>query len=121
VLVVDDNVDAADSLAMMLQLASHEVQSVYSAHAALDQVAKFNPDVVLLDIGLPHMDGYEVARRIRTQRKSAFLVAVSGYGQAEDKRRARAAGFDAHFVKPLDISELERLLHNLDRGRQVTL
>jgi CheY-like chemotaxis protein len=115
VLVVDDNADAADSLAMMLQLASHEVQSVYTAHAALEQLGPFNPDLVLLDIGLPQMDGYEVARRIRAQRKSVFLVAVSGYGQAEDKRRAQDAGFDAHFVKPLDIASLERLLDNLGR------
>jgi signal transduction histidine kinase/DNA-binding response OmpR family regulator len=117
VLVVDDNADAADSLAMMLELASHEVQSVYTARAALEQLTAFKPDVVLLDIGLPHMDGYEVARRMRAERKSAFLVAVSGYGQAEDKRRAQDAGFDAHFVKPLDFSSLERLLNNLDQTR----
>jgi PAS domain S-box-containing protein len=117
VLVVDDNVDAADSLAMMLKLASHDVQSVYTAHAALEQVGTFDPDVVLLDIGLPQMDGYEVARRIRAQRQSAFLVAVTGYGQSEDKRRAQDAGFDAHFVKPLDISSLEKLLASLEHVR----
>jgi PAS domain S-box-containing protein len=117
VLVVDDNVDAADSLAMMLKLASHEVQSVYTAQAALEQVGSFDPEVVLLDIGLPQMDGYEVARRIKAQKRSAYLVAVTGYGQADDKQRAQAAGFDAHFVKPLEISSLEKLLANLERKR----
>jgi CheY-like chemotaxis protein len=117
VLVVDDNADAADSMAMMLKLASHEVQSAYTAHAALEQLGSFEPDVVLLDIGLPQMDGYEVARRMRAQRKSTFLVAVTGYGHADDRRRAHAAGFDEHFVKPVDIPSLERLLNNLERVR----
>jgi CheY-like chemotaxis protein len=83
----------------------------------LEQLGSFQPDVVLLDIGLPQMDGYELARRMRAQRQSTFLVAVTGYGQDDDRRRAHEAGFDEHFVKPVDIPSLERLLDNLERVR----
>ena len=112
VLVVDDNADAANTLAMLLNLDGHEVRAVYSARTALDEVRGFEPDVVLLDIGLPEMDGYEVARRIREQ--SAFaglrLVALTGYGQTEDRQRTRAAGFDDHLVKPVDMKALQEAL-----------
>ncbi len=112
VLVVDDNKDAANSLAMILTLEGHEVESVYTAHDALARVLSFKPDVALLDIGLPEMNGYELARRLREQPEveEIRLVALTGYGQAEDKERACAAGFDDHLVKPADLRALQRAL-----------
>jgi PAS domain S-box-containing protein len=110
VLVVDDNHDAADTLTLWLDVHGHTTRTVYGAEAALEVVAGFAPDVVLLDLGLPGMDGFEVARRIRRQHPSIRLVALSGYGQARDRERSAAAGFDAHAVKPVDMDELDRLL-----------
>jgi signal transduction histidine kinase/CheY-like chemotaxis protein len=112
VMVVDDNVDAADSLALLLGLEGHQTQCAYSAAAALERVSTFAPEVVLLDIGLPDMDGYEVARRIRALPGGAAmtLVALTGYGQAEDRERALASGFQAHLVKPVDLEVLGRIL-----------
>jgi two-component system, sensor histidine kinase len=119
VLVVDDNVDAATSLAAFLQLDGHQAEAVYSAKGALDAIGTFGPDVVLLDIGLPEMDGYEVAKRIRAGGSCVRLVALTGYGQAEDIERTHSAGFDAHLVKPVDFVALERTLSGKDavRGR----
>ncbi len=114
VLVVDDNVDAAASLAAFLQLDGHQAEAVYSAKGALEAIATFSPDVVLLDIGLPEMDGYEVAKRIRAGGSSVRLVALTGYGQAEDIQRAHSAGFDAHLVKPVDFVALERTISGKD-------
>lgn len=116
VLVVDDNHDAADTLAMLLEfMGSSEVRVVNSGQAALDQVAVFHPDVVLLDIGMPGMDGHEVARRIRSQPQfaSTRLVALTGWGQDEDRRRTRESGFDHHLTKPVDIASLQSLLNSL--------
>jgi signal transduction histidine kinase len=110
VLVVDDNHDAADSLAMLLQLAGYETRTVYSGDDALELAATFRPETVLLDIGLPGMDGYEVGRRLKEAFDSIRLVAISGYGRDEDKQRTQAAGFDAHLVKPVDVSALEKVL-----------
>jgi signal transduction histidine kinase/ActR/RegA family two-component response regulator len=111
-LIVDDNVDAANSLAEILRLDGHWVDVVFSAQAALEQAATLSPDFVLLDIGLPDLDGYEVARRLRQLDglEDVGLIALTGYGQAEDLERTRAAGFDGHFVKPIDFEELERAL-----------
>ena len=112
VLIVDDNEDAANSLAMILSLDGHEVQSAYSGPQALEQVDSFDPDVVLLDIGLPVMDGYEVARRIR-ERPNANeirLIALTGYSRDSDKERAREAGFDDHVVKPVEIARLRSVI-----------
>jgi CheY-like chemotaxis protein len=114
VLVVDDNIDAATSLAAFLQLDGHQAEAVYSATGALDAIVTFGPDVVLLDIGLPEMDGYEVAKRIRAGGSGVRLVALTGYGQAEDIERTHAAGFDAHLVKPVDFVALERTLAGKD-------
>ena len=110
VLVVDDNRDAATSLADFLRLDGHESMAVYGAKEALDAVAIFRPDAVLLDIGLPDLDGYEVAQRLRASGSAVRLIALTGYGQTEDIQRTRSAGFDAHLVKPVDFAALERLI-----------
>ncbi|MHB1557814.1 MAG: PAS domain-containing hybrid sensor histidine kinase/response regulator [Isosphaeraceae bacterium] len=115
VLVVDDNVDAAVSLGMLLKLAGQEVRVAYDGPAALRQAMDFRPQLVLLDIGMPGMDGYEVCRRIRreTALQSATVVALTGWGQDEDRRRSHEAGFDHHIVKPVEPSSLHRLLDDL--------
>jgi PAS domain S-box-containing protein len=113
ILVVDDNRDAANSLARLLTiLCRQDVRVAYDGPSALDAAASFRPDVVLLDIGLPGMDGYEVARRLRARTEFAgtLLVALTGWGQDEDRQRSRDAGFDRHLVKPVDPDALLRLL-----------
>jgi CheY-like chemotaxis protein len=112
VLVVDDNEDAANSLALLLKLGGHETASVYSAVEALQRACVFRPDVVLLDIGLPGMDGYEVAQKMRELPglRDITLVAVTGYGRSDDRLRARDAGFDDHLTKPVEYALLERTL-----------
>lgn len=112
VLIVDDNEDAANSLAMILELGGHETASVYTAADALQRAAAFRPDVVLLDIGLPGMDGYEVALKMRELPglRNIRLVAVTGYGRSDDRLRARDAGFDDHLTKPVEFAVLERAL-----------
>lgn len=112
ILVVDDNRDSADSLAMILQLSGHTVQTAYGGRAALNAVQEQLPDVVLLDIGMPQMDGYEVARRLRAmpQGQEAFLIALTGWGQEEDRRRTAKAGFDEHVTKPVDPLLLAELI-----------
>ncbi|MBY0523125.1 MAG: response regulator [Gemmataceae bacterium] len=112
ILVVDDNVDAADSLAMLLQMAGHEVRTAHDGSAAIETACEFFPDVVLLDIGLPGMTGYEVARQLRSrsQQRELLLVALTGYGQDEDRQRSHDAGFDHHLTKPVDPNELLRVL-----------
>ena len=112
VLVVDDNRDAADSLGIVLRLNGADVKVVHDGIAALQAVASFDPAVVLLDLGMPGMDGYEVARRIREapRHDAIALVALTGWGQAEDRLRVRAAGFDHHLVKPTDLDALQSVL-----------
>jgi two-component system, chemotaxis family, CheB/CheR fusion protein len=112
VLVVDDNVDSAESLALLLRLRGHEVGVAYDGPAALETAGAFHPEVVLLDIGLPGLDGYQVAGRLRRRRRTAgaLLVALTGYGQEEDQQRAREAGFDHHLTKPVDLPVLYELL-----------
>ena len=116
ILVVDDNRDAADSVRLVLEMLGAEVRVARDGTAALAAVEDYHPTVVLLDIGMPGMNGYEVARRIRssaTARRPA-IVALTGWGQPEDRRRAREAGFDHHLVKPAEISALRGLLNSLD-------
>jgi signal transduction histidine kinase/CheY-like chemotaxis protein len=112
VLVVDDGQDSAQMLAMLLHTWRHQVDVAHDGPTALERALSFEPDVILLDIGLPLMDGYEVARRIRADPRleGVCLIAVTGYGQASDRQRSRAAGFDLHLVKPIDTSELAALL-----------
>jgi signal transduction histidine kinase/DNA-binding response OmpR family regulator len=115
VLIVDDNTDAANSLAMLLTLGGHDARVSYSGQQALEKVEWFQPEVALLDIGLPGIDGYELARRLRAESRlnGIRLVALTGYGQLEDRQRAQAAGFDDHLVKPVDLSALEHVLAHL--------
>jgi PAS domain S-box-containing protein len=117
ILIIEDNRDTADSLQELLTLLGHEAEAAYAGPAALELAPRFRPDVVLCDIGLPGLDGFEVARALRqhpaTQR--AYLVAQTGYGQDEDRRRTRAAGFDQHLRKPVELDELQRLLATVAR------
>lgn len=112
VLVVEDNLDMANALATLLRLHGHDTAVAHDGQAALATARGFQPDVVLLDLGLPGMDGYEVARRLRAElaARPPLLVAMTGYGQEEDLRRSAAAGCDHHLVKPVQFAEIERLL-----------
>ncbi len=115
ILLADDNPDALESLAQVLRLRGHEVFSAPNGALALETAVRQMPDVALLDIGMPLLDGYEVARRIRAHDwgKSVMLVALTGWGQESDRRRSQEAGFDTHLVKPLDLDQLSALLANL--------
>jgi CheY-like chemotaxis protein len=112
VLVVDDNVDAADALAELLRLSGHDVRLAYDGPSAVEAALTFHPAAVVLDLGLPGLNGFEVARHLREHPKTrdAMLIAVSGYGQEEDRRRSKEAGFEKHFVKPLDFQVLSETL-----------
>jgi CheY-like chemotaxis protein len=112
VLVADDNLDAADTLALALQSSQHEVWTAYSGGQALEIARRERPDILILDIGMPDADGYEVARRIRTEPwgKRVVLIAMTGWGQPEDKERARIAGFDLHLTKPVHPDDIDRML-----------
>lgn len=111
VLVVDDNADSAESLAMLLELLHHDVRTAHDGTAALAVAREFRPNVVVLDIGLPGMDGYQVAARMRGEEYgNPVLIALTGYGQSEDRRRTAAAGFHHHLTKPAHLETLQRLL-----------
>jgi PAS domain S-box-containing protein len=112
VLIADDNRDAADSLAMLLEIEGHTVKVVHDGQQALAEIDASRPDVALLDIGMPEMDGYEVARRVRgdTRFRQTLLIAITGWGQEQDKARAMTAGFDLHFTKPIEPQRLIELL-----------
>jgi CheY-like chemotaxis protein len=115
ILVADDNADALESLATLLELEGHEVFSAANGALALESAEKHLPEVALLDIGMPKLDGYEVARSIRAQPwgRRITLVALTGWGQESDRRRSTEAGFDSHLVKPLDLDKLTELLARL--------
>jgi PAS domain S-box-containing protein len=117
VLVVDDNKDTADSAALLLRRSGHDVRTAYSGDVVLAEALTFRPDAVLLDLGLPVADGYEVARRLRNDPdcKHVALIAVSGYGQERDRQRSREAGFDAHLTKPVDMQKVEEMLAALTK------
>ncbi|HUR53848.1 MAG TPA: ATP-binding protein, partial [Gemmataceae bacterium] len=112
VLVADDNVDAAESLAMLLEVMGHEAATAHDGQTAVELAEKVRPDVILLDIGMPKLNGYEAARQIRRQKWAGgvLLVALTGWGQDEDKRLAEEAGFDRHFTKPVSPAALADLL-----------
>ncbi|HEV8362093.1 MAG TPA: ATP-binding protein [Gemmatimonadaceae bacterium] len=115
ILVADDNRDAAESMSMLLRMMGNEVRTVHDGVQAVEEAAAFRPDVVLLDIGMPRLNGYDVARAIREQRWGAgmVLVALTGWGQDDDIHRADEAGFDQHFTKPVNPAALERLIAGL--------
>jgi len=119
ILVVDDNHDSALSLAMMLSIMGHETRTAHDGESAVDAAESFLPEVVLLDIGLPKLNGYEVAQRIRERAwgASMFLIAVTGWGQEEDRQRSSEVGLNAHMVKPVEPAALERLFAELRRER----
>jgi len=118
ILVADDNEDAADSLAMLLELRGHEVQTVYDGLAAVEAAETFRPEIVILDIGMPKLDGYDACRRIRetTWGQRVVLIAQTGWGQPEDRRRAAEAGFDVHLTKPVDPDRLMAVLAEHAQG-----
>ena len=117
VLVVDDSRDCAESLALLVRLWGHEAVVAYDGPAALEAARSRTPDVVLLDIAMPKMDGYELARRLRQVAglEEALFVAVSGHGNEADVRRCQEAGIDCHFLKPVDPAELEKALGKAER------
>jgi PAS domain S-box-containing protein len=121
VLVVDDNVDAADSVAMLLRFWGHDVRLAYNGPQALEVAGRFQPELVVLDIGLPGMNGYEVARRLRQQPRfrKTVLAALTGYGQEEDRRRSADAGFDRHMTKPVDPEELRQLVAEAESESEI--
>lgn len=111
VLVVDDNEDAADSLATLLDVMGYEVRIAYDGPEAIEAADEFQPQVALLDIGLPRLSGYDIARHVREKRgEDVLLVAITGWGQEEDRRLALEAGFDHHFTKPADFDALLGLI-----------
>lgn len=117
ILVVDDNRDAAQTTASVLQLMGADVAVAGDGPTALQQLGSFNPDVIMLDIGMPGMDGYEVARRVRAGGHTVVLIAMTGWGHDDDRRRSQAAGFDHHLVKPMNFDALEELLTSLAEQR----
>jgi PAS domain S-box-containing protein len=118
ILIVDDNRDGADSLAMLLHILGNDSHTAYDGQQGVEMAEKVRPDVILLDIGLPKLNGYEACRRIRNQpwANKVVLIALTGWGQEEDRRRSQEAGFDYHMVKPVDPQELLRLLAELKPG-----
>src|SRR5262249_33966309 len=125
VLVVDDNVDSAEMVCAALEQLGHRVAMAHDGAAAVDQATAFAPEVVLLDLGLPEIDGFEVARRLRRSGSRAHLVALTGYGLERDRAATREAGFDAHLVKPVDLATLQDAIaaaagSAISRGRATT-
>ncbi len=112
ILIVDDNVDAAQSLAMLLRSVGHTVETAFDGHAALKAAEAFRPDFILLDLGLPGLDGFQVAQRLRREKnfENTRIIALSGYGQPQDRKRSQAAGFDKHLVKPVEFGELRAVI-----------
>jgi len=120
VLVVDDNPDAAESIEMLLRLSGHETRVVIESDQVMATAAVFDPHVAILDIGLPGLSGYDLARKLRQEPEHAgvVLIALTGYGQMQDREKAVAAGFDHYFVKPVDPAELEAVIAvSKEKGR----
>ena len=121
ILVVDDNVDAATMLSMMLGLSGHVTRAAFTGEEALALSAQFQPEIVFMDIGLPGMNGYEAARQFRAtpQLKDVFLIALTGWGGEDDRRQSREAGFDAHLTKPVESAVIDALLAQFEAARQI--
>jgi CheY-like chemotaxis protein len=115
VLVVDDNLDAAQSLAMLLKAGGHDVRTAHDGPATLEAALAYRPNVVLLDIGMPGMNGFDVAKRLRQEPAlgNVVLVAMTGYGQDADRQRSQEAGFDHHLVKPALFEQVQKILANV--------
>ena len=114
ILVVDDNQDSAESMAMFLRIMGHEVRTAYDGLVAIEVAEEFQPEVILLDVGLPGLNGYKVAQRIRERRgANVVLIALTGWGQEEDRRRSKEAGLDHHLTKPVEFDDLTKLLADL--------
>ncbi len=113
ILIVDDNEDGNEALARLLELRGHTTAVAYNGSEAIQKALEFKPEIVLLDIGLPDIDGYEVASRLREQKKPHYLIALTGYGQTEDKERAKQAGFDYHLTKPASFKEIEAVVRKI--------
>lgn len=118
-LIADDNADAAESLGLLLKMEGHCVHLAHQGEQALELANQVRPDVAVLDIGMPLMDGFEVARQLRSQpwSQSMFIVALTGWGHQEDRRRSKEAGFDEHFTKPLDPMVLVRRVNEIRLAR----
>jgi CheY-like chemotaxis protein len=115
ILIVEDNADARDALRVLLELEGHAVEAVEEGQQAIELARAKDPDIALVDIGLPGIDGYEIARRVRARdARRPVLIALTGYGQPEDRRRATEAGFDEMLVKPVDPTALTELLATLE-------
>lgn len=112
VVVADDGRDSADSMAMLLTVMGHDVRVAYDGQEAIDVAETFRPHVMILDVGMPKLDGYEAARRVREQSwgREVLLVAMTGWGREDDHRRSEESGFDRHFTKPADMSEIQQVL-----------
>jgi len=121
VLVVDDNVDAANSLCLLLQSMGHTVRAVYDGPSGIAMAQEFSPEVIMLDIGMPVMSGYDVARALRASSLRYVIVAVTGWGHEAAKRQSREAGFDHHLVKPVSEAQLAEVLATITRARAANL
>ena len=117
--MVDDNIDAAGTLEMMLKFMGNEVRTAHDGLEGLEAAAAFAPEAILMDIGMPELNGYEACRRMRQEPwgKNIVIVALTGWGQDEDKRRSREAGFNGHLVKPVEPAAIEKLLASLEPER----
>ena len=119
ILVVDDNLDSAESLVLLLKLMGNEVHAAHDGLEAVAMAETNHPDVILMDIGLPNLNGYEAARLIRERAgdREMVLIALTGWGQEEDRRRSKEAGFHHHLTKPIDLAVLQQLLADTSAGR----
>jgi CheY-like chemotaxis protein len=121
ILIVEDNDDSRQMLHYLLKLCGHCVQEAADGRQGIETIRRHPPDVALIDIGLPDLDGYQVAQMVRAEGKTVYLVALTGYGQPEDRRRALAAGFDAHMTKPVTVEELSHTLARAPSAGKVDL
>jgi CheY-like chemotaxis protein len=114
ILVADDNIDAASSLGMLLEMMGHEVCIVHDGVEAVEKATTFRPDIILIDLGMPQLNGYEACARIREQpsNKRTLIVALTGWTQEDKKQRSQRAGFDLHLIKPVELPALEQLLRD---------